>query len=268
MQALHASQNSGVNPEIYYNIGLIYMAQERHNDAIEYFSEATRRKPDYLDAYLNLGAVSLKKEDHANAIKYYQAALTLKPEDSEISYILSALQQGITPEQAPREYLQHLFDQYAPYFDKHLQEYLDYRVPQLLYDAVTQELGTLAGEFIILDLGCGTGLCGAKFRPLAKHLIGIDISAKMIDTAAQKKIYDELKVLDVTQALQDFSNIDIILAADVFTYIGNLAAIFAHSKQTLKAGGFLHSQPRKPANIPMYWIKRPDSPIIKNTLKS
>ena len=38
----------------------------------------------------------------------------------------------------------------------------------------------------ILDLGCGTGLCGPLFKPMASTLIGIDLSEKMIAQAAQK----------------------------------------------------------------------------------
>lgn len=33
----------------------------------------------------------------------------------------------------------------------------------------------------ILDLGCGTGLCGAWFTDYAKDLVGVDISPNMIE---------------------------------------------------------------------------------------
>jgi predicted TPR repeat methyltransferase len=38
----------------------------------------------------------------------------------EIAHIVAALTNENTPEAAPKEYLQHLFDQYAFYYDKHL----------------------------------------------------------------------------------------------------------------------------------------------------
>lgn len=222
--------------EIYFNIGTIYMNKNRFKDAIEYFTESLKLQPDYVDAHLNLGVIYLKIENYTKATEHYQQALQLKPHDKEISYLLTALQQKPPPEAAPSEYTQHLFDQYAPYFEKHLQ-YLDYQVPQLLYNALIEEIGPEKVSWQILDLGCGTGLGGEKFRALAKRLIGIDISPKMLAIAEQKHIYDVLKAIDIQQALTDYTNLDLILAADVFTYIGNLKPIFEKSHTALKPQG-------------------------------
>ena len=38
----------------------------------------------------------------------------------------------------------------------------------------------------MLDLGCGTGLAGAAFRPLVDWLVGVDLSAGMIAQARGK----------------------------------------------------------------------------------
>lgn len=234
--------------EVYYNIGTLYMQLDRHDDAIQYLQEALKLLPNNLDTYLNLAAAYLKKEDIPNATKYYQAAFKLKPEDKEIKYILNALEQNEIPEAAPNEYLQHLFDQYAPYFEKHLQ-FLDYRVPDLLYNAIAT-LKLKNQELAILDLGCGTGLAGEKFRPLAKKLIGIDISSKMIEVAANKHLYDELKVTDIKQALTDFTELDLILAADVFTYIGDLEEIFSKAYHALNEKGYFAFTTEKTRHYP------------------
>src|SRR6478752_9616117 len=58
-------------------------------------------------------------------------------------------------------YVRTLFDQYAPRFDRALAD-LSYSAPEKLREAVTKyglRFGTM------LDLGCGTGLAGAAFRP-------------------------------------------------------------------------------------------------------
>lgn len=235
--------------ETYYNIGVIYMAKDRHQDAIYYFNEAVKKKPDYFDALLNLGATYLKIENYSAAIENYEKAGQLQPDNKEVQYILKALQQHNAPDAAPPEYLKHLFDQYAPYFEKHL-EYLDYKVPQLLFSAVVEEIGKPEKSLEILDLGCGTGLAGEKFHPLAKRLIGIDLSEKMLDVAKQKSIYDELKVADVEQALEEFHHLDLIIAADVFTYIGNLELIFKKASQALKNKGIFAFTTEKTAEYP------------------
>ena len=67
-------------------------------------------------------------------------------------------------------YVRALFDQYAPRFDAALAG-LDYRAPQLLFDAV---MATGAKHFgRALDLGCGTGLAARAFA----HARRLDASA-------------------------------------------------------------------------------------------
>jgi len=224
-------------PESYYNIGVILLQKQRHKEALEYLLHAADVDPSYLPVHLNLGALYLKLNQIGKAIESYQQALILKPNDPEIKHIITALSQSDTPETAPSEYIEHLFDQYALYYDKHLTEVLNYQAPQLIKHALKEEIGASRAEWTILDLGCGTGLTGAELKPFAKKLIGIDIAAQMIHSAKEKKIYDELFVMDVEKALQKFTHNDLIVAADVFTYIGNLDSIFSAVKAALNTNG-------------------------------
>ncbi|QLH43738.1 MAG: hypothetical protein HWD59_14255 [Coxiellaceae bacterium] len=54
-------------------------------------------------------------------------------------------------------------------------------MPELLYQTVITKLGNTMATWRIMDLGCGTGLAGAKFRPLAQTLIGVDLFAHGCD---------------------------------------------------------------------------------------
>lgn len=225
-------------PESVYNIGVLLMYQERHKEAVEYLSRSAEMNPGYLPAHLNLGALYLKMNRQQDAIKHYKIAAEIDPSNAEIKHILTALTQEETPEKAPSEYLEHLFDQYASHYDKHLTEYLHFTVPEQLLKAVEEESNAEKPQWTILDLGCGTGLAGELFKPFSKHLIGIDLSEKMLDVAKEKSIYDELKRCDVIDALQQFHDIDLIIASDVFTYIGNLNNVFKHAKLALKPDGY------------------------------
>ena len=84
-------------------------------------------------------------------------------------------------------YVRRLFDQYAARYDTALTEQLAYRGPELLRSAVGA-VTTAAGQTMrfasVLDLGCGTGLCGAAFRPHTDWLAGVDLSPAMIAQAA------------------------------------------------------------------------------------
>lgn len=224
-------------PEAYYNIGVIYSYQDRHGDALSYLKTAVELNPNYFAAYNNLGTVYLKIEDIPKAIESFESALQIQPQNEEIAYILSALRQENIPERAPQNYVEHLFDQYAPHFDKHLVEHLKYETPKLLYEAVMAEIKDNLHCRKILDLGCGTGLAGALFRDLASPLIGVDLSSKMIATLEQKNLYDELLIADIHDALNHQKDCEIIIAADVLTYIGDLSPLFQAVQSALRSEG-------------------------------
>lgn len=221
----------------YYNIGVLLIEKGRRQDAIEYLKQVLSLEPNHLPAHLNLGVEYLKLQQLQQARYHYEQATKIKPDDPEIEYILHALTQNQVPDRAPAEYLQNLFNQYASYYDKHLTEHLHYRVPQLLHTAVWNETKIEQPGWNILDLGCGTGLCGELFKEFAEKLIGIDISSEMVSAAKSKNIYDELKIADIEKALSEYQEIDLILAADVFTYIGDLSNIFIHCHYCLKPKG-------------------------------
>lgn len=228
--------------DVYYNIGVIYMDQDRHDDAIQYFNEALVFDPDHLETHINIAAVFLKKEDYINASKHYDIVLKQKPDNLEIAYILNAINQnektGKTFNTAPDQYVKNLFDHYAAHFDKHLTEYLYYKAPEQLHKVVTNLLGSVSEEWDILDLGCGTGLCGPLFRSLAKKLMGVDISEKMLEVAKEKQIYDTLQAGEMVAALNHYSELDLIIAADVLPYVGDLRPLFEAASRALKTKGW------------------------------
>lgn len=234
----------------FYNIGVLLIEKGRRQDAILYLKEAVKFDPLHWPAHLNLGVEYLKLQQRDEALYHYQQAAKINPNDPEIQHILSALAQDRVPEKAPAEYLKNLFDQYASYYDKHLTESLRYKVPQLLHAAIYEITQIERPEWEILDLGCGTGLCGELFKEFSKKLIGIDISPEMVEIARKKNIYDELKIEEIETAMQAYREIDLIVAADVFTYIGDLAPIFTNAYQALKAQGLFAFSVEKTDKFP------------------
>ena len=104
----------------------------------------------------------------------------------------------------PAGYVRALFDQYARHYDLSLLEGLDYRGPQLLFDAVMAACDALGRDPWFdraLDLGCGTGLAGAVFAPRVDSLVGVDLSAAMIEQARRTGRYNQLHVADVLEFL-------------------------------------------------------------------
>ena len=80
----------------------------------------------------------------------------------------------------------------------------------------------------MLDLGCGTGLLGEQFRNITRTMHGVDISDKMLQKARQKGLYDHLFTEEINLFLTSSQpgTYDLLIAADVFNYIGTLEALF------------------------------------------
>lgn len=137
-------------------------------------------------------------------------------------------------------YVEALFDQYAPQFEASLVGKLGYRVPDLLEQMVAEEMGRLGLVTFAkaLDLGCGTGLMGERLRDRVEHLEGIDISAAMIAETARKGIYDHLQKAELVAALNARrADADLVTAADVLIYCGDLQPVLAALVPALKPGG-------------------------------
>jgi predicted TPR repeat methyltransferase len=166
--------------------------------------------------------------------------------------MLDALE-GRVPASASVEYIATLFDKFAGKFDKQLVEGLRYDSPAHLLQMARQHCRAAEGTWRVLDLGCGTGLCGLAFAPFAQQLTGVDLSAKMLDKARERNLYQRLEqseLLTMMQAEADASY-DIVIAADVFVYIGDLADIYAQARRLLAPGGlFLFSLESADALLP------------------
>jgi predicted TPR repeat methyltransferase len=213
----------------------------RLDEAVAHFRRAVALRPDHAAAYCNLGVALEERGDTAGAAAAFGEALRLRPNSAVIAYHHAALAgAGAAPAPAPPacppEYLVELFDRYADRFDEHLVAKLHYRGPELLRDAVSA--ATQRTDLSVLDLGCGTGLCGVLFRPAASRIVGVDLSPRMIEKSEARGVYDELVRADVVEAMDARpASADVILAADVFIYIGDLSATFRAAGAALRPGG-------------------------------
>jgi predicted TPR repeat methyltransferase len=94
------------------------------------------------------------------------------------------------------------------------------------------------GRWTVLDLGCGTGLAGMALRDLAGRLEGVDLSARMLARARARGLYHSLDKADlVTTLAAGDAAYDLIVAADVLIYLGDLARVFSGAAGRLVPGG-------------------------------
>lgn len=234
--------------------------------ALDEARETVSLNPNVAVAVLALGEALLAAEALPTAIAELQRALRIDPaldrarlliatawlaageadkaleelhqlDDPPAELVVQA--QGI--KQAQRSdpgYVRHLFDQFSADYDARMITQLSYAGPQVLLDLASMVMPG-RDDLSILDLGCGTGLAGAAFRPFAARLDGVDLSPAMIEKARARQIYDHLWVADLETALaQAGESYDLILAADTVVYLGDLRAVFEGVQKRLKPDGY------------------------------
>lgn len=223
---------------VHLQLGWAYQSKRQWDDAIVSFQEAFRLAPDNVNACFGLAAAYLEKGMDGVALGYFQQALRLDPDNDEIRFHVAQLSGATQPSTAPAGYVRRLFDDYAERFDSHLVGELSYKGPELIHAAVMDVLGSDFEKKDILDLGCGTGLCAPLFKERALKLSGVDLSEMMIDAARRRGLYDHLTLGDITVALEGVNEAyDLIIAADVFIYVGELERVFELCSTALRRSG-------------------------------
>lgn len=173
----------------------------------------------------------------AKASASLRRALELDPDDAAGAQgLLDQLAAADAPADLPATFVRALFDTYADRFDRELVGRLHYDAPGALR-ALLDEQG-IAGGHDILDAGCGTGLAGVAVRDMARHLAGFDLSPRMVEKARARDIYHELWVGELVESLsQRPASADLLLAADVLVYLGDLRPVMAAAATVLRPGG-------------------------------
>ena len=212
----------------------------RFNEALRGYDRALALRPEHAATHEHRAASlqALGRKDEAIAAwRAARGILERQGGDAgQVDFALAALGVGVMPGRAPQEYVKALFDQYAGHFDQHLTEVLEYRTPAAIDAALRQAQVPVGGD--VLDLGCGTGLCAPYLKPGAASLAGVDLSERMLDKARETGLYDRLACADIVSFLEEESGpFDLVLAADVFVYFGDLSAVFGQVRRVLRAGG-------------------------------
>jgi predicted TPR repeat methyltransferase len=203
--------------------------------AIAEFQHALRLDPERETPRLRLAQAWLAAGEAQRALE----ALNGLAPSQETRTLQQAARAMLAAPRSDAGYVRHLFDQFAGDYDRRMIGQLGYAAPRILLDLASLVMPGRE-KLAVLDLGCGTGLAGAAFRPLAARLDGIDLSPQMIEKARARGIYDDLAVAELENALAaPGSAYDLIVAADTFVYLGDLAAVLAGAAARLAPDGFL-----------------------------
>jgi predicted TPR repeat methyltransferase len=222
-----------------HNLALALLGQRRIEQGVEAALRAMqllpareRRRQTYVQ-YL------LVADEPAQAAVILRAWLAQEPDNAYVLHHLAACTGGAMPGRASDDYVEHEFDSFADSFDSTLAR-LNYRAPQAVAEAVARALPAAARRLDVLDLGCGTGLCGPLLEPWARTLVGCDLSTAMLMKAADRGVYDELRKAELTAFMRERpAAFDLAVSADTLNYFGELGDVARAAVATLRPGGVL-----------------------------
>jgi len=260
--------------DIYNNLGALRREQGRPEESEAAYRRAIELDPQYIDAHTNLGGLLQKLTRNEEALQALCTALVLKPrhgrprqalgmayymlgrfEDAaqvyrdwlkdepgnpEALHHLAACSGESVPARATDAYVERVFDGFADSFDAKL-AHLHYRAPELIAQTVAGLLGAPRRELVVLDAGCGTGLCGPLLAPYARRLEGVDLSQRMLAKAGLRQVYDALAKAELTAFLEGAApaSYDLVVSADTLCYFGDLRAVVQATARALRPGGWL-----------------------------
>ena len=185
------------NAKAHNNRGSALEQLGRAGDAEAAFRQALTLDTRLAQPYINLGHLLEQRGARQDAAAVYAQAID-NGLDREMFEQYRAAAIGLQTDASPATWIRATFDNFAPAFDQKLRS-LGYRVPEDLADML---LPVLPARVDILDLGCGTGLCGMAFASRKSRLVGVDLSEKMLQQAKARGVYDEVVVAEATEYLK------------------------------------------------------------------
>ncbi len=203
------------------------VATGEHRLAIETLMRYLREKPEDTSVWRQLGHGWLAVQETEKARQAFARAgdavdaISTPPDDAlSLAYVRA------------------LFDGYANRFDNDLLAKLDYHAPELLVAAISACWPEPPFPCRMLDLGCGTGLAAQAFAAMTTERVGIDCAPRMLAQAEKTALYHQLIAGDIVEECRKLKpGFELIIAADVLVYLGDLAPLFAAIRPLLTQGG-------------------------------
>jgi len=264
-----------------YELGLYHAKKGNLRDALLRFWITTKLDKNHAEAFYRIGWVHFQKSKDNKAKKSLEKALSLNPNLIEARFLLNIIEKKYIDE-IPLDMIKEDADRWADIYESVFLQDMEYKGHQAVCNAILGIFNFQNKEDKIpkvLDLGCGTGLCGVYLRKQTAHITGVDISSAMLKYAddlkeekidIQKeiekksapkefkdgktnkevdekkeiketiKVYDKLIEGDIISYLRNTEEkFDAISAGYTFNFFGNLKELFPLCKKVLKGGGIL-----------------------------
>lgn len=173
------------------------------------------------------------------SLTLYRTLLELQPEHPVARYLVDAAQGQVSPE-VSAAYIEAVYNSNADAFEERLVGKLNYNAPNLIADTLSQLPQQLTAPVLVGDIGCGTGLMGEALKAHWPDCVleGCDLALGMLKLAKRKRLYKSLKRSDAKAWLESRADtFNLITAADVLIYIGEVGPLFKAVAQALQSNG-------------------------------
>lgn len=220
--------------QLWLSLAMCRMRLQQPIEALQALDQAIAAEPTLAEAWSQRGSLMRDTGRHTEAARCYEQALAFGADETLHRFYLSSVQGGAAPAHPPPLYVEALFDEYADDFQTHLVEHLNYQA----HNTLLAPLRASDQRFErVLDLGCGTGLCGRLIQAQAGAVDGVDLSAAMVTQARASGAYRRVVHGDLLAFLRESTApVDLVIAADVFIYVGALDAVFEAVRERLQPG--------------------------------
>ncbi|QHE75178.1 tetratricopeptide repeat protein [Hydrogenophaga sp. PBL-H3] len=233
--ALHQGIRLGANTgQLWLSLAMCRMRLQQPVEALHALDQAVAIEPTLAEAWSQRGSLMRDTGRHAEAARCYEQALAHGGDESLNRFYLASVRGDAAPAHPPSLYVEALFDEYADDFQTHLVEQLNYQA----HNTLLAPLRASGQRFErVLDLGCGTGLCGRLIQAQAGAVDGVDLSGAMVAQARASGVYRRVVHGDLLAFLRESAEpVDLVMAADVFIYVGALDAVFEAVRERLQPG--------------------------------
>lgn len=234
-----------------YKLAVEMARRGQIDDAIMRFRITLWLAPDHVPSMYNLACLYHHKNMNGKALEYFKKVIQASPEHMDAVFMVASMDPNLIksdmrPRTMPPEMAIEYFDGLAAEYDFKQQTNV-YQLPALTHQLLMPELERIGDYHNLIDLGCGTGLCGGQFREQFSNIVGVDFSNRMLDEAYRKmdrrgvKIYTRLEHQDMRLHFQQEKEgfFDVALCISVFPYLGDLEAFFAGTQRVIRAGGIV-----------------------------
>ncbi|OAL97067.1 methyltransferase domain-containing protein [Wolbachia endosymbiont of Dactylopius coccus] len=229
-------------------IGLYHFYKGSISDAKLRFWLISIFYPHLPIVWYNIGRCHFAVGNTNKAYNYLTQTLKLDSDHEEASYYIKKMTNSAPITELPKNLIRQYFDYTGEYFVEHWLIAKQYRGHELVHMIITKIFDNSTSELNILDLGCGTGICGhfLKINSTGSHITGIDISSRMLNIARGcfikgNPVYNELIHMEMKEFLKQEKNqqYDVIIFAEVLHYLHDFQEELELAKRSTSKKGVI-----------------------------